>query len=88
MSGAQPHDLADRFNDRLAARLRSPTWERVYRTAFGDEYPDETDSNGYYSRTTLQRLSMALKLDARSHVGRSGLRPRRTRIVGRQTDGR
>jgi SAM-dependent methyltransferase len=62
VSGAQPHDLANRFNDRLAARLLSSTWERVYRTAFGDEYPDETDSNGYYSRTTLQRLSMALKL--------------------------
>lgn len=62
MSGAQPHNLADRFNDRLAARLRSRTWERVYRTAFGEEYPDETDSNGYYSRTTLQRLSIALKL--------------------------
>jgi ubiquinone/menaquinone biosynthesis C-methylase UbiE len=62
VSGAQPHNLADRFNDRLAARLRSRTWERVYRTAFGEEYPDETDSNGYYSRTTLRRLSMALKL--------------------------
>jgi ubiquinone/menaquinone biosynthesis C-methylase UbiE len=62
VSGAQPHDLANRFNDRLAARLLSSTWERVYRTAFGDEYPDETDSNGYYSRTALQRLSVALKL--------------------------
>jgi SAM-dependent methyltransferase len=62
VSGAQPNSLADRFNDRLAVRLQSPTWEHVYRTAFGDEYPDDTGSNGYYSRTTLQQLSVALKL--------------------------
>lgn len=63
--GASPPRLAGLFNDRLAARLRSPTWERIYRAAFGDEYPEDTDSNGYYSRSTLRHLSSALRLAAR-----------------------
>lgn len=59
---AQPSSIADRFNDRHAVRLRSATWERVYRTAFGDQYPDGTKTNGWYSRTTLERLCTALRL--------------------------
>jgi SAM-dependent methyltransferase len=55
-------DIAERFNNRLAVRLRSPTWDRVYRKAFGDDYPDGTDTNGFYSRTTRGRLSSALQL--------------------------
>jgi len=59
---AQPPNLADRFNDRHAMRLRSATWERVYRTAFGDDYPEGTSMNGWYARTTLERLCPALRL--------------------------
>jgi ubiquinone/menaquinone biosynthesis C-methylase UbiE len=43
-------------------RLRSVTWERVYRAAFGDQYPDGTNTNGWYSRATLERLCAALRL--------------------------
>ena len=58
----QAPSVADLFNDRLAARLRSPTWDRVYRAGFRDDYPEDTDTNGYCSLTTLKRLSTALKL--------------------------
>ena len=36
--------------------------ERVHRSAFGNEYADGTHTNGFYSRTTLNRLYTALKL--------------------------
>ena len=55
-------DIADRFDNSHAARLRSGTLERVHRTAFGDDYAVGTHTNGFYSRTTLQRLVEALKL--------------------------
>jgi 2-polyprenyl-3-methyl-5-hydroxy-6-metoxy-1,4-benzoquinol methylase len=53
---------ADRFNERFAVRLKSAAWERVYRTAFGDDYPEGTHTAGFYSRATLQRLCAALRL--------------------------
>jgi SAM-dependent methyltransferase len=59
---AQPPSLADRFNDRHAVRLRSATWEHVYRAAFADDYPEGTNTNGWYSRTTLERLCTAMRL--------------------------
>lgn len=59
---AQPSGIAERFNDRHAVRLRSASWERVYRAAFGDDYPEGTSTMGWYSRTTLERLCAALKL--------------------------
>jgi SAM-dependent methyltransferase len=53
---------ADRFNERFAVRLKSAAWERVYRTAFGDDYAEGTFTAGFYSRATLQRLCAALRL--------------------------
>ena len=54
-------DIAERFNDRYTALLRSATWKRIHRTAYGDEYPEGTNTNGFYSRTTLQWLCDALR---------------------------
>jgi SAM-dependent methyltransferase len=63
MSGnTQPPSISALFNDRLAVRLRSPSWERVYRMGFGEDYPNDTDTNGFCSRSTLERLCVALKL--------------------------
>jgi SAM-dependent methyltransferase len=59
---AQPPSIADRFNDRHAVRLRSATWEHVYRAEFADDYPVGTNTNGWYSRTTLERLCAAMRL--------------------------
>jgi ubiquinone/menaquinone biosynthesis C-methylase UbiE len=61
-SNADRLGLADRFDNSHAARLRSATLERVHRAAFGDEYANDTYTNGFYSRTTLQRLCTALNL--------------------------
>ena len=55
-------NLADRFDSSHAARLRSATLERIYRTAFGDDYPEEASPNGFFSREVLQRLCVALGL--------------------------
>lgn len=55
--------LTDRFNRSHAARLQSVTLERLWRTAYGEDYPAEAQPNGHTSRTTLQRLAGAL------HVG-------------------
>jgi SAM-dependent methyltransferase len=60
--GQRP-SLTDRFNRSHAARLQSATLERLYRTAYGDDYPAEAHPNAFVSRTTLQRLGGAL------HVG-------------------
>jgi len=59
---AQSSSLADRFNDRHAVRLRSATWEHAYRAAFADDYPEGTNTNGWYSRTTLECLCTAMRL--------------------------
>jgi 2-polyprenyl-3-methyl-5-hydroxy-6-metoxy-1,4-benzoquinol methylase len=59
---AQTPSLADRFDSRYSVLLRSATWQHVHRTAFGDDYPEDTNSNGFYSRTTLQHLCTALRL--------------------------
>jgi hypothetical protein len=55
--------LSDRFNRSHTARLQNATLERLYRTAYGEDYPAEAQPNAFVSRTTLQRLVGAL------HVG-------------------
>ena len=54
---------AERFNMSFAVRLQSAALERVHRAAFSGDYPDDTNMNGFYSRTTLQRLCAALGLE-------------------------
>lgn len=41
-------------------RMQSATVERIYRAAFGDDYPEDARPSAFYSRTTLQRLTTAL----------------------------
>jgi SAM-dependent methyltransferase len=41
--------------------MRSDAVERIYRAAFGDDYPKDAQPNAFYSRTTLQRLADALE---------------------------
>jgi SAM-dependent methyltransferase len=52
----------DRFNRSHAARLQSITLERLWRTAFGEDYPAEAKPNAFFSLTTLQHLVGALHL--------------------------
>ncbi len=52
--------LSENYNRAHAARLQSPTSERLYQAAYGDEYPAEIIPSGFYTRTILRRLVDAL----------------------------
>jgi len=54
--------LAENFNRAHAARLESLIAERLYRAAYGDDYPAGINPSGFYSLTTLRRLVQALKV--------------------------
>ena len=53
---------AENFNRAHAAHLQSPISDRLYRAAYGEEYPAETRPNGFYTLTMLRRLVDALKV--------------------------
>ncbi len=55
--------IAAAFDRSHGGRMRSATVDRIYRAAFGDDYPETAQPNAFYSRTTLERLARAL------HVG-------------------
>lgn len=56
-------DIARAFDRSHGGRRQSVTVDRIYRAAFGDDYPETAQPNAFYSRTTLQLLVAAL------HVG-------------------
>jgi SAM-dependent methyltransferase len=58
-SGASTAQAFDRSH---RGRMRSAAVERIYRSAFGDDYPAGAQPNAFYSRTTLQLLVNALGL--------------------------
>ena len=51
---------SEMFDRAHGSRLRSAILERVYRTAFGQDYPEEAQPNAFYSRATLQSVAEAL----------------------------
>jgi SAM-dependent methyltransferase len=53
---------AEAFDRSHSGRMQSATVERIYRAAFGDDYPADVRPNAFYSRTTLQRLANALEV--------------------------
>lgn len=58
-NGKRP-GLADDFNHAHSTRLQSPMLERLWQTAYGDDYPAVVKPNAFYSLTTLCRLKNAL----------------------------
>ncbi len=54
--------FSENYNRAHAARLQSPTTERLYQAAYGDEYPAEISPSGFYTRTILRRLVDALNV--------------------------
>ena len=62
--GAKGDDptVAERFNRSHRARIQSPTLQRVWREAYGDEYPDEVRPNAFYALSTLQHLMAGLRV--------------------------
>jgi SAM-dependent methyltransferase len=66
--GEDRRSIADRFNRAHSARLQSPTLERVWLAAYGQDYPEEVKPNAFYSRSTLLRLRAGLHIDAGATV--------------------
>ncbi len=58
-SGASSAQAFDRSH---RGRMRSAVVERIYRAAFGDDYPAAAQPSAFYSRTTLRLLVSALEL--------------------------
>lgn len=54
--------IAESFNRSHGGRMQSATVDRIYRAAFGDDYPDAAQPNAFYSRSTLERLASALQV--------------------------
>ena len=53
---------AEAFDHSHQGRMRSATVERIYRAAFGPDYPAAAQPNAFYSHTTLRFLVDALRL--------------------------
>ncbi len=60
-NGDEP-TVAERFNRSHRARVQSATLQRVWRDAYGDEYPEEVKPNAFYSRSTLRHLLAGLRV--------------------------
>lgn len=54
--------IAQAFDRSHGGRMQSTTVDRIYRAAFGGDYPEAAQPNAFYSRTTLQRLAAALRI--------------------------
>jgi hypothetical protein len=65
--GSETPSLAEAFDRSHGGRMRSEGVERIYRAAFGDDYPRDAQPNGFYSYTTLRCLADALGSWARPH---------------------
>jgi SAM-dependent methyltransferase len=56
--------VRDQFQRAHSAHLESPTLRRVWRNAYGEDYPDEANPTAFYSRSTLLRLRAGLRMHA------------------------
>ncbi|MCZ6862779.1 MAG: class I SAM-dependent methyltransferase [Alphaproteobacteria bacterium] len=54
--------LGERFNRVHSAHLQSSTLQRVWRNAYGDDYPEEVRPSAFYSRSTLLHLMAGLQV--------------------------
>ena len=58
----RPPAVAGNFDRAHAFRLQSAILERIYRTAYGREYPEEVHPSAFYSRATLLSMAAALRV--------------------------
>ncbi len=59
---SDPSRIAAAFDRSHSGRMQSATVDRIYRAAFGADYPQAAQPNAFYSRTTLERLARALQV--------------------------
>jgi len=55
-------NATEAFDQSHRGRMRSAAVERIYQSAFGDDYLAGASPSAFYSRTTLELLASALKL--------------------------
>lgn len=52
----------DRWDANFAGRARGQTLQRIWRTAFGEEYPEEADPNSFITLTQLRRIAREIQV--------------------------
>ena len=58
----QRTSIQENFDRSHATHARSATLQRIWRDAYGDEYPEETSPSNFIPRSTLRRLADALRV--------------------------
>ena len=54
--------LKDAFNLALEGQAKSQTFRRIWRDAYGDEYPEEADPNSFVTMTSLRCIAKYLSI--------------------------
>lgn len=62
MSAGGPRE---RWDANFAGRARGQTLERIWRAAYGEEYPQEADPNGWTTLSELRRIASELRVGPR-----------------------
>ncbi|GAA1402519.1 hypothetical protein GCM10009613_62640 [Pseudonocardia kongjuensis] len=91
-AAAEPQVAEDRYARFYAAQARSATLRRIYREAYGEDYPEEIDPFGFVTRADLARIGELVGVAPGGTLvdlgcGRGGpgivvARERRARLVG------
>src|SRR5262245_28291975 len=62
--GEDRRNVRDHFQRAHSAHLESKALKRIWRNAYGEDYPDEVNPTAFYSRSILLRLRTGLQIDA------------------------
>src|SRR5262245_2699092 len=61
--GEDRPSVRDQFQRAHSAHLASPALHRVWRNAYGDDYPEEVNPTAFYSRSILLCLQAGLRIE-------------------------
>jgi SAM-dependent methyltransferase len=65
-------DITGEFDRAHSARLASPTLDRIWRQAYGEDYPEAVTPSAFYALSTLRRLREGLHLAAGTTIADLG----------------
>ena len=60
----QSPSIKEQFQRAHSAHADSPVLQRIWRNAYGEDYPEGVNPSAFYSRSTLLRLRAGLRTDA------------------------
>jgi SAM-dependent methyltransferase len=60
----QSASIKEQFQRAHSAHADSPVLQRIWRNAYGEDYPEGVNPSAFYSRSTLLRLRAGLRTDA------------------------